>query len=564
MRAATHLATAGLTGVIATGFGADLSVASGAALAVGSLLPDIDTQHSGLGRLIKPISSKIERTFGHRTITHSLLGMVSLGILTLPLIWLYAPVWMWLQIGVFTHILLDTANVMGVPFLYPLRTQFWMVGNRSWRVPYSSGKEFAWLAVISLTALSLVPLSIDGFSPWFHRMLGTAYGVVEDYNLWHDDYEVWAEVRGENLITSEKISGRYRVIDALSTEAFLIEDEMGRAFSVGLGAANNITSQKARAWRGERIITSTYRLDLQDRLMSDLINSLPKGAKRVYVNAAFNINTDVDTSPVIGYFERMKKFGAEFEARAATIGDLAPLANYVIEGGSAVIRAEYSQENASLAEIQTASTLPDYQSHILSIPDLPNISGLVVNKGDYVAQGEYIARYINDKKLEINQSELEAARAKIPRLEEKLVLEEKSHKAKLNIINGDIARAQEELATTTYLVNQGAIPRAELAKAQADLEKAEGLKVAELTTWTSKRYNIDGELEQARLTIARAEQAQDEEMDKQWVTTPVAGVIADINIVGTGINGVDIEVVVLEQEEEEEIPYLDLSSQASN
>ena len=56
MRAATHLATAGLTGVIATGFGADLTVASGAALAVGSLLPDIDTQHSGLGRLIKPIS----------------------------------------------------------------------------------------------------------------------------------------------------------------------------------------------------------------------------------------------------------------------------------------------------------------------------------------------------------------------------------------------------------------------------------------------------------------------------------------------------------------------------
>ena len=74
MRAATHLATAGLTGVIATGFGADLTVASGAALAVGSLLPDIDTQHSGLGRLIKPLSGRLERTFGHRTITHSLLG----------------------------------------------------------------------------------------------------------------------------------------------------------------------------------------------------------------------------------------------------------------------------------------------------------------------------------------------------------------------------------------------------------------------------------------------------------------------------------------------------------
>ena len=564
MRAATHLATAGLTGVMATGFGADLTVASGAALAVGSLLPDIDTQHSGLGRLIKPLSSKIERTFGHRTITHSLLGMVSLGILSLPLLLIYSPVWVWLQVGVFTHILLDTANVTGVPFLYPLRTQFWMLGNRSWRVPYSSPREFAWLAVISLTALALVPLSMDGFSPWFHRALGTAYGAVEDYNLWHDDYEVWAEIRGENLLTSEKVSGRYRIIDALSTEAFLIEDEMGRAYSVGLGAANNITSQKVRAWRGERIVTSTYRLDLQNRLMSDLINSLPKGAKRVYVNAAFNINTDVDTPPVVGYFERIKKFGEEFEARAATIGDLAPLANYVIEGGSAVIRAEYSPENASQAEIQTAATIPNYESHILAVPNLPDISGLVVNVGDYVAEGEYIARYVDDKKLEINETELEAAQAKIPRLEEKLVLEEEAHKARLNIINQDVARAKEELATTTYLVNEGAIPRVELAKAQADLEKAEGLKVAELTNWTSKKYNIDGELEQARLTIARAEQAQAEEMDKQWITTPVAGTIVDINIVGVGIDGVDLEIVLLEQEKEEEIPYLDLSVQIND
>ena len=48
------------------------------------------------------------------------------------------------------------------------------------------------------------------------------------------------------------------------------------------------------------------------------------------------------------------------------------------------------------------------------------------------------------------------------------------------------------------------------------------------------------------------------------VTAPIARVIADINIVGIGINGVNIEVVVLEQEKDEEIPYLDLSAQINN
>ena len=546
MRAATHLAFAGLTGVVASGFGADLNTASGAALAVGSLLPDIDTQHSGLGRFIKPISGTIERVFGHRTITHSLLGVVILGIFSLPLLWLYSSTWVWLLVGVVTHIVLDAGNITGVPLLYPYRIQFWMVHNRAWRVPYGSSKEFAWLAVISLTTVVLVPLSLDGFSPWFHRLLGTAYGAVEDYNLWHDDYEVWAEIRGENLVTSEQVNGRYRIIDALSTEAFLIEDEMGRAYSVGLGATNNITSQKVRVWRGKPIISSIYRLDLQGRLVSDLINSLPKGAKRIYINAAFNINTDVDTPPVVGYFERIKKFGQEFEARAATVGDFAPLADYVIEGGSAVIRAEYSPDNANLAEIQTNS-IPDYESHVLSIPKLLDISGLVVEVGDKVTKGQYIARYIDDSQIEINMAELNAAEVKIPKLEEKLKLEKEAHQARLSVIRQDIDAAEDNIDKTRYLVENGALARARLPEAEIELDRVKSLEVVELTAWTSKRHGIENELEQARLTVAKAKQVQEKEIDEQWVTTPVAGVVSDIRVVGVGVDGVDLEVVLLEE-----------------
>ena len=148
--------------------------------------------------------------------------------------------------------------------------------------------------------------------------------------------------QGNKPSTDEDIEGRYRVIDALNTEMLLVEDATGRAYTVGLGERANIVSKRVQAWRGDAIVSSTYRMDLGGRLVSDLINSLPKGARRVYVTAALKIEGYDDTPPAVGYFERVQRFGDEFEVRSATAGDLAPLAGLVIGSGSAVIRAEYS------------------------------------------------------------------------------------------------------------------------------------------------------------------------------------------------------------------------------
>lgn len=56
MRGATHLAFAGLVGVVGSGLGMAPGTVAGAALAVGALLPDIDTTTSGIGRYCKPLS----------------------------------------------------------------------------------------------------------------------------------------------------------------------------------------------------------------------------------------------------------------------------------------------------------------------------------------------------------------------------------------------------------------------------------------------------------------------------------------------------------------------------
>ena len=383
-------------------------------------------------------------------------------------------------------------------------------------------------------------------APWFHRALGTPYGAVEDYLLWREDFEVWAEVEGHNLLTDEDIDGRFRVIDALHTEQLLVEDETGRAFTVGLGQQANISSRNVRVWKGESIVSSTYRLDLSGRLVSDLINSLPKGARRVYLNAALRLEGEADTPPVVGYFERVQKFGNEFEVRSATAGDLAPLSHLVIAGGSAVIRAEYSPGSEALADLTVASSTPSVKSHLLSIPNLPSLAGLLVEVGDEVEEGELIARYIDDEALELSQVELDEAKEKIPQLEETLRLEQVGHEGRLAGLEQAVSDAKEKRERVAYLVGRDAEPRAKLVEADAALRKAEAAVLTEKTGWTSERGRLQAQLKDAQLTVAKAERSQNAEMQKQWVRAPVAGLISDVRVVGVTTKGINLEVMMLE------------------
>ncbi|WP_460170241.1 metal-dependent hydrolase, partial [Thermus sp. FJN-A] len=71
MTAATHLAGAALTASLLRGFGVEVGLLEGLALAWGAVMPDVDTTTSGPGKFLRPLSTFLERRFGHRTLTHS-------------------------------------------------------------------------------------------------------------------------------------------------------------------------------------------------------------------------------------------------------------------------------------------------------------------------------------------------------------------------------------------------------------------------------------------------------------------------------------------------------------
>ncbi len=191
-------------------------------------------------------------------------------------------------------------------------------------MPYGSPQEFVWFGVFCAAGAALTPLSIDGFNPWFHRLFPTPYGAVSDYLRWRDGFEVFAELSGENLLIRETVKGiRYRVIDAPSRETLIVEDAAGRAYTVGISGSDNIHAARVRVYRDAAITASTYRLDLSGRLVRDLIASLPKGAKRIYVTAELETEGTALLPPVLGYYRRIEEGEVGYTLRSATPGRLA-------------------------------------------------------------------------------------------------------------------------------------------------------------------------------------------------------------------------------------------------
>lgn len=119
---------------------------------MGALLPDIDNARSTMGKKFGWISKGIQHTVGHRTLFHSLLGLVLGAALALGLqqIILYlldtrgytVPVrvigeshivFIAVLFGCIMHIVADGLTTEGVPLFWPSRVYYGLPPSRNWR-----------------------------------------------------------------------------------------------------------------------------------------------------------------------------------------------------------------------------------------------------------------------------------------------------------------------------------------------------------------------------------------------------------------------------------------------
>ncbi len=120
------------------------------AAVVAAWVPDVDNPRSRLGNglsrtksptlnvVLRPISWALRivsftlfRTVGHRTLTHSLLGIALFAVLVSPAATLSPGLFVALVAGYASHLLADALNPRGVPLLWPVGQPFRLLGVRS-------------------------------------------------------------------------------------------------------------------------------------------------------------------------------------------------------------------------------------------------------------------------------------------------------------------------------------------------------------------------------------------------------------------------------------------------
>lgn len=99
------------------------------AAAAGSVAPDVDTPYSLAGRLLPFVSWPLYQTIGHRTATHSVVGLVAVGVLA-AMLENIAPPFSGISflVGYVFHVAADLITQEGVAVLYPFkksRTRLW-------------------------------------------------------------------------------------------------------------------------------------------------------------------------------------------------------------------------------------------------------------------------------------------------------------------------------------------------------------------------------------------------------------------------------------------------------
>ncbi len=97
----------------------------------GSVFPDIDINSSKIGSTVKPLSTLINKTVGHRTLFHSplLYGvLLFLSYRFLPESFLYM---LGFTVGAFSHLALDFFNPVGISLFWPIPMRFWLFGVKT-------------------------------------------------------------------------------------------------------------------------------------------------------------------------------------------------------------------------------------------------------------------------------------------------------------------------------------------------------------------------------------------------------------------------------------------------
>ena len=225
---------------------------------IGSLLPDIDTSTSFIGRLVLPLSHFLERRYGHRQEIHTLwpIALILLTALVFPAQqrYIYA-----LALGYGAHLLLDTLNPEGIAPLLPL-TDFHltMFGGK---VQRQKPSEIVLLIILVIVTATTAFVTSFGPGELMAQLLPTTDVARETYRAWEGVYRVYADIEGTWNATHQRYSGRVEVAGLDPGGALLLRDpQTGATFTSGQHPVDKLYLSKIVLIKGEPLTQAQQQL----------------------------------------------------------------------------------------------------------------------------------------------------------------------------------------------------------------------------------------------------------------------------------------------------------------
>jgi inner membrane protein len=194
---------------------------------IAAALPDLDCRAGIVGRALPPMSEWLERRFGHRTFTHSLILQAGTGIgLYYLLPWGFFLAFM---AGWVSHTFTDMMTPAGVGWFWPSRVRCVLPGNERYRMKPMGWGELAFLVMVGLVSVLFHNLATvnAGTSGVISAAIGDLADARADYDASKGSNAWSLRVEGKDNRTFQNIAGRYPVIGGYKESGFILESAAG-------------------------------------------------------------------------------------------------------------------------------------------------------------------------------------------------------------------------------------------------------------------------------------------------------------------------------------------------
>ena len=270
---------------------------------IGSIIPDIDHPRSVIGRIFYPISSRLERAFGHRTFTHSLIGWAvasfAFGVLIISSILIFGFVWnlefriwdlaiRWISafsISYFSHLILDMFTRRGSQMLWPDPGRD--VIPRDPRYRTTSGSKFELIIFIAMVFLMFLafPISKYGVSSSFRWLIATPSSAIEEFKSMKT--RAYIDFKGYFESTKQPVQGTAEILDTDHKKLIVLysplvkgemsEGQRGFVYTLNEEHTADITASKAKIKKTD-IPVRIERIEFKDLPRGKLLEMIPENA----------------------------------------------------------------------------------------------------------------------------------------------------------------------------------------------------------------------------------------------------------------------------------------------